>query len=306
MPSVSKSGPLIIFYILVAYIVIQLGWWGYHIIEQNEEITMLRLAHGSTPERNKIWMVIGEGSVFFILLALGVLKIRSSFKKEAKLAARQKNFLLSVTHELKSPIASVKLYLETLLKREVEKEKEREILFNAISESERLAALVDNILLAAKIESDTYLLSKTTVNLSEYTEEIISKSMPALRGSHKIKTEIEPNMECDIDLLAFSSILLNLLENAGKYSPKQSTITIKLEKNNRAIALTVMDEGIGIPEEEKSTIFQKFYRIGSEETRSTKGTGLGLYIVKVLAEKLNGTITVKNNSPKGSLFELRF
>jgi signal transduction histidine kinase len=97
---------------------------------------------------------------------------------------------------------------------------------------------------------------------------------------------------------------MNLFENAIKYSPPHSTIKIFLKKRGNGVILSVVDEGAGIPAEEKEKIFLKFYRIGSEETQKTKGTGLGLYIVKYLVEKHGGKILVKDNVPKGSIFEV--
>ena len=96
------------------------------------------------------------------------------------------------------------------------------------------------------------------------------------------------------------------IENAAKYSAKNSTIKVLLKKTGQTILLTVQDEGPGIIDEEKEKIFYKFYRIGNEETRNTKGTGLGLYIVKQLVEKHGGKISVKNNIPTGSIFEIIF
>ncbi|MES2395124.1 MAG: ATP-binding protein, partial [Bacteroidota bacterium] len=117
---------------------------------------------------------------------------------------------------------------------------------------------------------------------------------------------IEPNIYMDIDRTNFPSIILNLFENAVKYSPEDSTIVVSLKKQNQKIILSVADQGIGISDKEKETIFQRFYRSGNEETRKTKGTGLGLYIVDYLVKQHNGTINVKNNTPKGSVFEAIF
>ena len=110
----------------------------------------------------------------------------------------------------------------------------------------------------------------------------------------------------DIDRTNFPSIILNLLENGVKYSPEDSKITISLKKQNQKVMLSVADFGVGISDKEKETIFQRFYRSGNEETRKTKGTGLGLYIVDYLVKQHNGIISVKNNVPTGSIFEVVF
>lgn len=247
----------------------------------------------------RIWMVLGEGSVFFILLSIGVWQTLQSFRKEVSLARQQKNFLLAVTHELKSPIASVKLYLQTMQKRELEREKQNEILAKAIADTDRLGSLVENLLLATKIDRSDYMLHFEELNLSVLVAQIVATHPE----NKRLKTEIQPEIKMQADKLAFTSVVVNLLENALKYSEQTVTVKLQCEKN---ILLSVIDSGSGIPDEEKQKVFEKFYRIGNEDTRKSKGTGLGLYIVKNLVERHNGTINIKNNHPAGSIFEIEF
>lgn len=292
-------------------------------VDHNNEIyylkTELNLLKGETLDEvvlkgnelneklHKRWVMIsGEGIVFMGVLLLGIFQIRKTFKREAELSQQQQNFLLSVTHELKSPIASTKLQLQTLQKHELNREKQKEILANAINDTDRLNNLVENMLLAAKIENSVYLLHKEKYNLSEYITEGMNQTIQSFQYKQKVELNIEPNIYMDIDRTNFPSIILNLFENAVKYSPEDSTIVVSLKKQNQKIILSVADQGIGISDKEKETIFQRFYRSGSEETRKTKGTGLGLYIVDYLVKQHNGTITVKNNTPKGSIFEVVF
>lgn len=291
-------------------------------IEQNNEIYQLKstinLLHHEDPQlvieqgnelEKKLharWMMIaGEGLVFLVLLSVAFFRVRNTFKLEAELSSQQKNFMHSITHELKSPIASVKLAIETLLKRNLEKEKQKEILANALSDTDRLNNLVDNILLSAQIENKSYHIQKEKINLSEYTLELLGKIIQT-NNSHSIVQSIQPNVFSELDKSSFTSIFLNLVENAMKYSPDGSMIKIILAKKENSVNLSVHDEGVGISEEEKQNIFNKFYRIGNEETRKTKGTGLGLYIVKYLTELNGGNIFVKNNSPRGTIFEIVF
>lgn len=322
MKSKEVFRPLFIFYILVAYIFIQFCWWAFHIVSLNQEILRLKSeipAYSTAPAGShnqiidgtlgkKIWMVVGEGSVFLILLTAGAIITRRAFRKEFGLANQQKNFLLSITHELKSPIASVKLFIETLIKRDLEKEKQKEILSNTLKETERLLSLVENILFSAKIESGNFKLYKELINISEFTSEI--SAIPSTRNSsqksHRFTFHIEKDVYLFTDRNAYSSIMLNLIENAVKYSPSGSEILIELKKKNNAVLVSVADHGPGIHGEEKELIFKKFYRAGNEETRKTQGTGLGLFIVKYLVEKLGGTISVRNNVPHGSIFEMMF
>lgn len=251
-------------------------------------------------------MIAGEGSVFLVLLLLGVFQTRKAFKKETALTQQQKNFLLSVTHELKSPIASVKLQLETLRKREPPKEVQRGMLESALSDTERLNKLVENILVATRIDNSAYSIHRELTNLSEYISEGMKQTINTLAPSRKVVLDLEPGISYPVDRTSFPSIILNLFENALNYSPADAPVTISLKKIKDKIILAVKDEGTGISEEEKKNIFRKFYRVGNEETRRTKGTGLGLYIVKYLVEQHNGMIQARNNSPKGSIFEVIF
>ena len=318
-----KTRPLFWFYILVAYVLVQFIWWSYLMVDLNNEIyhlkTELNLLKGDSPDDvvmkgnelneklHKRWMMIfGEGFVFIGVLVAGIFQVRKTFKREAELALQQQNFLLSVTHELKSPIASAKLQLQTLQRHELSREKQKEIIADAINDTERLNNLVENILLAAKIEDSVFVLHKEKHNLSEYLTEGMNQTMRAFNYKQKVVLAIEPDIYMSIDKTTFPSIVLNLFENAVKYSPAESTITVGLKKQDRKIILFVSDEGGGIPEKEKQFIFQKFYRVGNEEIRKTKGTGLGLYIVDYLVKQHEGVITVKNNSKGGTVFEIVF
>jgi len=318
-----KGRPLFWFYILVSYILLQFVWWSYLMINLNNEVVLLKteinLLKGESPEEivikgnelneklHKRWLMISsEGVVFMSLLIAGVYQVRKTFRKEELLGQQQKNFLLSVTHELKSPIASAKLQLQTVLKHELEREKQKEIIENAIKDTERLNNLVENILMAAKIDNKVYSIHKENTNLSEYITAVINDSIRSFRYKQKVSLDIEPGIRLKIDKMSFHSIVLNLLENAVKYSPENSIVHIHLKKHNGEVKFSVCDEGRGIPDNEKKAIFNKFYRIGNEDTRNTKGTGLGLYIVKYLVEQHNGILSVKDNTPKGSIFEVSF
>ncbi|MCX6294693.1 MAG: ATP-binding protein [Bacteroidetes bacterium] len=311
------------FYILLTYVFLQFSWWTFSMFKLNNEIMHLKsevnLLKGESPEevisngnelnaklRTRWLMISSEGSVFICLLLLGGYQVRKTLKKENALAQQQQNFLLSVTHELKSPIASTKLQLQTLLKHELDRTKQKEIITNAISDTERLNTLVENILLAAKIENSVFSIYKESFNVSEYLTEGLNQTIKSFNYKQKVVLNIEPNIRMNIDKTSFPSIILNLFENAVKYSSENSTITIGLKKQNENVILSVADEGVGISDPEKASIFQKFYRVGNEEVRKTKGTGLGLYIVNYLVTQHNGTIAVKNNYPKGSIFEVVF
>ena len=308
---------LLVFYVLVSYVVLQFCWWFYLLFDLNNQIYDLRISlsdfinQGVESEmllRKKLsqkhWMILGEGLVFIILLLLGIIQTRKSFRRETRVIRQQKNFLLSVTHELKSPIASVKLYLQTLEKRDLERAKQIELIQKAISETNRLDHLVENILVTAQIDNHVLLIQKENRNLSDFFLDIILEFNE--KYGITLKSEIQNDVNFGFDQLAFRSILVNLIENALKYSNSTPNISVKLWTSSNAIFFSIADQGIGIQDDEKLRVFEKFFRSGNEETRQSKGTGLGLFIVKYLVEHHQGSISITSNTPKGSIFELQF
>lgn len=254
----------------------------------------------STFERNKK-MILGEGMVFGISLILGLWFIQNAYIKEVENTSKQKNFLLSVTHELRSPIASINLITQTLLKRKLPQEKAIDLHESILSESTRLEKLINNLLLTTRI-NNAYAYNFESVNVHEVISEVIKK-VHFQNPEANIQVHMtEPNVHIMADKEAFISIVNNMVENGIKYSPKPAKIDINVQENQKHVIIEVLDEGIGIPENEKSKVTGQFYRVGSEETRETKGTGLGLYIVDKITKAHHGFMEIQNNTPKGSKF----
>ena len=249
------------------------------------------------------FMILGEGSVFIFLLLLGLLAVRRVFSKEMQLARQQHNFLLSITHELRSPLSAVKLSLQTLALRKLEPEKSEKLISNSLVDIDRLEALVDNILFAAKIEYDEPGFSNEEINISEITQLVIERFVHNKKGINMLDT-IKQGIYLHVDPIGFTSVVSNLIENAIKYSDASTSVVITLADDSGYVYLTVADNGMGITELEKERVFDKFYRVGNEDTRLTKGTGLGLYIVKRFVEIYNGEISIEDNKPVGSIFKL--
>ena len=178
----------------------------------------------------------------------------------------------------------------------------------SLTDIERLDDMVENMLLASKIDNSSYTFPKDKFNLSVLVDSIVNRlQLTKCEGSQQIiEAEIEPKIEITGDKFALTSVVTNLIENAIKYSGPCQTVGVKLFLKDGKVFLEVADSGIGIADNEKGKIFDKFYRVGSEETRNTKGTGLGLYIVKEVLEKHKASIKVKDNRPVGSIFEVVF
>lgn len=283
--------PLIIFYFLFLYILAELVWWGSLLVAAQPEKTA---------------MILSEGAVFLLIFVVSAYYLQKTIKKERKLHEQQRNFLLSVTHELKSPLASIKLYLQTILKRELEKEKRESFLKNSLKDIERLDDLVENMLIATRIENRSYSFPKEKFDFSDLVSKVAERLQGHTCSSQTIKCNLEKGVYVTGDKFALTLVVSNLIENAVKYSPPCEEITVQLQQKSNIITFSVADKGIGVNDEEKLRIFEKFYRVGSEDTRKTKGTGLGLYIVKQVLDKHQAQIRVKNNRPTGSIFEVTF
>lgn len=283
--------PLVIFYCLIIYAIFQLIWWGRLLLIANP---------------NSKGMVLGETAVFLFIFFVGAYYLQKALDQERKLHHQQKNFLLSVTHELKSPLASIKLYLQTILKRELEPAQQKSFITNSLKDIERLDDLVENMLIATKIASNSYTFPKEKFNLTELVTAVADRLQVHTCSSQIIKLSVQAGISIIGDKFALTSVITNLIENAVKYSSPCSDVNVELKRVNSQIVFIVADSGIGIDDQEKSRIFDKFYRVGSEDTRKTKGTGLGLFIVKQVLDKHQASIKVKNNQPSGTIFEVTF
>lgn len=322
------SRPLIFLYIIFTYVIAFSLWWAYLLYSKNklsfdEMVEIKKSTYIASHPNDEIKfyttkdfltiqnrfnrqrkMVYSEGTFFIAILIVGFIFVRRSLIKELELAARQKNFLLSITHELKSPLASIKLVLQTLLKRNLDEESKLKFLHNSLFDTERLEGLVENILLATKFDNDTYGFVKEEIEFSY----LMLKLKEKFDSNLKLKSRIHYDIENDIfmmgDKTSLTSLIVNLVENAVKYSEENTAIYVTLRRQEAQAIFEVKDEGFGISELEKKKIFDKFYRIGNEETRKAKGTGLGLYIVKNIVTYHEGTIDIMNNLPNGTIFRV--
>lgn len=246
-------------------------------------------------------MVLAEGIFFSGCLLFGLWLIQRSVKREMALAKQRRNFMLSITHELKSPIAAVRLVFETISKRTLEREKLEKLCHNGMRDADRLHSLVEDLLLAARLEDNWRPLTEP-VDLHAIVRDICSGLKMRFPDAN-IRISIPDNFPpVQADKSGLNAVVQNLLENAVKYSPEGAQVALQAQKSNGRLRLTVSDQGYGIPESERKAIFEKFYRVGSEETRRTTGTGLGLYIVQQVVLAHGGTISVEDNAPRGTRF----
>ena len=309
----------IIFWFLFLYIIAALMWWFIALNNQNAATTAMRLAEINKDDidyvakteqifsiqKRKAGQYLGEGISFMAVIVVGAIFIYRATRKQIKFAQQQQNFMMAITHELKTPIAVAQLNLETLQKRKLDECKQAEMLSNAVFEVHRLNNLCNNILWAAQLEDDNFSDTTEEINLSETVYSCVN-DVEKRYGQGKLQVDIEDNIYLKSDVLMMQILASNLIENALKYSSKEKSISISLSQINNAILFIVKDEGVGIAEDEKKKVFEKFYRIGSETTRKTKGTGLGLYLCKKICNKHKATIVITNNLPSGCIFTVTF
>jgi K+-sensing histidine kinase KdpD len=288
----------IFFYILGLYVVLQFAWWGFHLIELTEE-----LKSDSSDVSKRVIMIIGEGLVFFSILLFGLWKIRSSIKKDLQLSERQNNFLLSVTHELKTPLAANKLYLQTIQKRNLDEEKRKNLMEKAIQENERLEGMIENILNASRLENNALKPLREEIDVTSLFEQIAERFQK--RNQQEILLlNLEKDIVANLDVFFIETIVNNLLDNALKYGGSNETIELYLYRKAERLVFGVKDQGPGIEKEEIKKMFEKFYRSGNEDTRQQKGSGLGLFIVAELVRMHHGKVSYKENTPRGANFEI--
>jgi signal transduction histidine kinase len=249
---------------------------------------------------------LGEGVTFLLLILVGAAFVYRSARRQFKQQQQQQNFMMAVTHELKTPISVARLNLETLQKYSLDPEKQKKLIRMTLQETERLNSLTNNILLSSQLEAGGYTTTKEDLDLSDLLKDCVQNFQN--RYPERVFTyNAEPDIDIKGDTLLLQLLINNLLENAVKYSPKEKPVHCSLKnKDDRFAELSITDEGQGIPDEEKEKIFQRFYRIGNELTRKTQGTGLGLYLCKIIARYHNADISVTNNQPSGSNFTVTF
>jgi len=219
---------LVIFYAVVIYAIAQLIWWGFRLY---------------TLQPNRLGMILSEGSMFVIVFVFGAISLHKVINREQRLQEQKKNFLLSVTHELKSPLASIKILLQTIQKRDLTKTQILDFIDKSLRDVERLDDMVENMLLASKIDNRSYTFPKANFNLSVLVDSIVNRLQISKCDNQQIvDAEIEPKIEITGDKFALTSVVTNLIENAIKYSGPCESVVVKLFSKDGKIHLQVADQ----------------------------------------------------------------
>jgi signal transduction histidine kinase len=321
--SIFKKKSLVIattvYWFLLVYIIAALVWWFIALQQQSHQMAVYKLLElkADDPawmqkseaiteeEKRKNAQYIGEGSAFLLVILIGAVFVYRAVRRQLTMTQQQQNFMMAITHELKTPIAVAKLNLETLQKHKLEENKQQKLIQATLQEANRLNTLTNNILISSQLEGGGYELAREELDFSLLAATCMQDFHNRF-PDRKIETAIEEDTDVKGDALLLQILVNNLLENAVKYSPKETTIFFSVAKKHTEAILQVKDEGPGIADEEKKKVFERFYRIGNEQVRKTTGTGLGLYLCKKIALDHNADISVTNNHPTGSIFTVHF
>lgn len=308
----------IAYWVFLVYILAALVWWFIALDNQNRQMSNYKLSELVSSDKafskkqaailndqqRKTTQYISEGVTFLALIILGAIFMYRAFRRQFALQRQQENLMMAITHELKTPIAVAMLNLETLQKHHLDEQKKQRLIEMTLQETNRLNALASNILVSAQLEAGKT-SDKEDLNFSDLVKSCINdfKRRFTERNWDVIITE---ETEVNGDALLLQILVNNLIENAIKYSPQHSVITCSVKEDDLHVFLCVADKGRGIPVEERKKVFQKFYRIGNEETRSAKGTGLGLYLCKKIADDHDASIKIEPHLPQGTKMIVKF
>lgn len=249
-------------------------------------------------------------TAFFLLLVVILVGLVATYRlvrRETEMARLKADFVANVSHDLKTPLSLIRMYGETLEMGRLPDEAKRQEYYRVITrESERLSRLIDNVLDFSRIEGGrrTYDIAPTAV------EPLVRETLHAFgyvlaQQGFKVEVAVASDLpEVPMDAEAVGQALANLVDNAIKYSRERKVIRVGADVRDGRLALSVADEGIGIPPEEQSRIFEKFYRVGQSETQGRRGSGVGLALVRHIAEAHGGQVTVESRPGAGSRFTL--
>lgn len=254
-------------------------------------------------------MLVG-GVLSFAVLIAGLALNMIFLLREIRRNEQHNAFINAVTHELKTPVASIRLFLQTLQSREVDPEKRQEFYQSMLEDSERLQATIDQVLLAGKTGSGGRALNRAPLDIAELVEECVALAdkrgrLPAdaLRFSNRVPEGEQLIVSGDLEEI--KAAVTNLIENAIKYSGDRVRVLVEVAKSGaRRVSIQVRDEGIGISNDELKRVFRRFYRIPGKSPR-VKGAGLGLSIVSAVARRHGGRAYVESEGAgRGSRFTL--
>ena len=292
-----------IFHPVMALIAVQLVWitlvvfWIYWFIGKDREFR--QLAEKYRPEllgAGFNWPVMVEGLLLLVVILVGVYVIFVYWKRQSNLYAKQRDVISQVTHELKSPLASIQLHLETIRLRRPAGEKLDAFVGTMLADTDRLHYLINNLLMAARLEKRRKPAERRLTDISAMLAEYVERERANLPQGGSISLEAEPAIKLLVDPEEMGMVLRNLFENAVLYSPGSPEITVRLARAGNSVRLTIQDKGRGLDRKEIKHVFEMFYRV-HPTGENVRGTGLGLHIVNTIIRSYGGKVSVASAGP---------
>lgn len=258
--------------------------------------------------RSRLFRYGSEGTFLLFVIAGGIAVLTQALKQPAELLRRQQNFIAAVSHEFKSPLASIKLAAETLQLREVDRENQEKLAGRMVQDTERLEGMVKNILDAGRLSEGRLDLQPETLEVRPLLSPVVEKLH--CRGNLEgveVRSELPDGLAVRCDRVALVTVVENLVGNALKSvaAARGGAVTVGARAEGDEVCVEVRDEGVGFDPREAAKLFEKFYRPGDELRRRTEGSGLGLYIVKVMVEASGGRVSAESaGEGEGATFRL--
>jgi len=258
------------------------------------------------------WIILLQGGILLALILAGLLVIFISQRKQVRLNRLHESFLSNITHELKTPIASIRLATETMLLRKLPDESRKKFLERTLSESIRLQNLVDSILVAARLESKSYNQKTEIIDLIALIENSVNSFRERAGAERNIQFEKRYQTRkgeflIEGDTIQLQMLFDNLLSNAHKYTNPDGHICVMTTLTTKSLNVDITDDGVGIEKEALGKIFDKFYRAEGTSRVRVQGSGLGLFIARSVALAHGGTLTATSEGPeKGAQFHVSF
>jgi signal transduction histidine kinase len=250
----------------------------------------------------------GAFGVLLVVIVAGLVVTYRLVRRESEMARLKSDFVANVSHDLKTPLSVIRMYGETLEMDRVRDEAARREYYRVITrESERLSRLIDNVLDFSRIEGGRRRYERVPTAVEPIVRDVVDAfAYPLTRQGFKVEVSVAPDLpEVPLDADAVGQALANLVDNAIKYSADRKTVRVDAAVNDGELVLAVADEGIGIPRAEQERIFEKFYRVGRSETQGRRGSGVGLALVRHVAEAHGGRVIVESGPGEGSRFTIR-
>lgn len=286
-----------------ALIAIQLVWvlmvilWVSWFVARNRQ--WKELAARYSPEllaKGEGWSDLVQGLLLLAVILAGVYALFIFWRRQSRLYQQQREFITQVTHELKSPLASIKLHLETIRLRRLPPERLDSFVDTMLDDTRRLHSQIDNLLLAARIEQRRRPAEQRVIDLAAFIQRYLDDNQERLPPGTRLEARLEPELKAAVEPDELATVLRNLLENAVLYSPGVPEMELTLQRNGKWAELSLKDQGRGLEQSQLRKIFNRFYRVEQPNER-VRGTGLGLYIVQSVIRDCGGTVQAASDGP---------